>query len=478
VANLLKLGVAGTAEGLSFIDELGHQIRADFTLDISGYSGLFAEIAGASDVPGFESPHPRLFFLSPLQSRLLSADVAVLAGLNEGCWPRSPEPDPWLNKQDRTFVGLPAPERRIGQAAHDFVSLAVGAKQAYLTRSRKMNGSLARPSRWISRIQALAAGAGASSAFEPEKPWLDWAQKRHEPAAITPIARPEPRPPLAARPQRLSVTAIETWLANPYAIYARHILGLDPLRRLDERSDARDKGILVHAALNRFFDAHRQKTPPDTAAKLLDELDKAAETLGFNLENAPFWRPRFARFAEWFAETEEARRADLLVLKSEVGGKLRLDTTAGAFEITARADRIDLLNDGSVRIYDFKTSANTANVSVRRGAPQLALEGLLAREGAFAGIPAGTRADLAYIVAAGGEPPGEIVSLKQPAGDVIQAAHTGTLSQIARFNDQETPYSYETRAIYKEKAENDPYAHLARVQEWALGSSAEENGDD
>ena len=77
---------------------------------------------------------------------------------------------------------------------------------------------------------------------------------------------------------------------DPYAIYARpDILGLDPLRRLDETSDARDKSILYHAALHGFFQAYPQALPENAAAKLLHKLDKAAEELGFNLENAPFW---------------------------------------------------------------------------------------------------------------------------------------------------------------------------------------------
>ena len=202
---------------------------------------------------------------------------------------------------------------------------------------------------------------------------------------------PAPRPPLAARPRRLSVTAIETWFANPYGIYARHILGLEPLRRIGETHDARDKGILYHAALHRFFQIHPGALPPNAADDLVRCLDKAAGELGFNLENAPFWRPRFARFADWFTSTEDSRRAGILALKSEVGGKLKLDAAAGPFEVTARADRIDIGQDGAVCIYDFKTSANAAKTSADRGAPQLALEGFLVREGAFAGISAGLR---------------------------------------------------------------------------------------
>ena len=295
---------------------------------------------------------------------------------------------------------------------------------------------------------------------------------------MEPASRPQPRPPLSARPRRLSVTAIETWFANPYAIYARHILGLDPLRLPGETADARDKGILYHAALNGFFEAYPRELPENAAAKLLHKLDKAAAELGFNLENAPFWRPRFARFAEWFADSEAARRAGVQMLKSEVGGKLRVDAPAGPFEITARADRIDRLGDGRLHIYDFKTSANAAKVSAGRGAPQLALEGLLAKEGAFAGIPAGTSAELHYIVATGGEPPGEIVELKVPCAEAIQAAYTGTLARIARFDDEATPYAYETRAIFREKAENDPFAHLARVREWSVEADDGEAGDE
>jgi ATP-dependent helicase/nuclease subunit B len=41
------------------------------------------------------------------------------------------------------------------------------------------------------------------------------------------------RPPVESRPRSLSVTEIETWLRDPYAIYAKHVLGLRPLDPLD-----------------------------------------------------------------------------------------------------------------------------------------------------------------------------------------------------------------------------------------------------
>ncbi len=432
----------------STLEDAAKLAAPSLELDLAGYAGFFGEIASAMQRTAKENPHPRLFLRRPLDARLLNADVIVLGGLNEGCWPQISGPNPWLNRRDRAFAGLSPEERRIGLSAQDFAALAAVGPRVILTRAKKVNGSLTRPSRWIARLTALAKGAGKLEALQPENPWLSWARLQRAPAKVTPVDCPAPRPPLAARPRRLSVTAIETWLANPYAIYARHILGLEPLRRIGDTHDARDKGILYHAALHRFFQAHPGQLPPNAGADLVRFLDKAADELGFNLENAPFWRPRFARFADWFASTEGERRTGILALKSEIGGKLKLDAAAGPFEVTARADRIDVCQDGIVRIYDFKTSANAANTSARRGAPQLALEGLLVREGAFVGISAGSDPELCYIVATGGEPPGDIVGLKKPSLEAIEEAKTGLLKRIACFDDPVTPYAYEIRADF------------------------------
>ncbi|MGA9265244.1 MAG: double-strand break repair protein AddB [Rhodomicrobium sp.] len=446
-------------------------------LDLGGYAGFFGEISRARQTAK-ENQHPRLFLRRPLDARLLAVDVLVLGGLNEGSWPQISGPSPWLNRRDRAFVGLSPEERRIGLAAQDFAALAAVGSKVFLTRAKKVNGGLARPSRWIARLKALARGAGKLETLQPEHAWLSWARLHREPIEITPVESPAPLPPLAARPRRLSVTAIETWFANPYAIYARHILGLEPLRRIGETHDARDKGILYHAALHRFFQIHPGALPPNAADDLVRCLDKAAGELGFNLENAPFWRPRFARFAHWFTSTEDGRRASILALKSEVGGKLKLDAAAGPFEVTARADRIDIGQDGAVCIYDFKTSANAAETYARHGAQQLALEGFLVREGAFAGIPPGSEPELRYIVATGGEPPGKVVEPKAPCAEVIQAAATALPLRIARFDDPATPYAYERHAIFRARADHDPYAHLARVKEWSTGGNEEEADDD
>ena len=81
------------------------------------------------------------------------------------------------------------------------------------------------------------------------------------PAATGQATAPPPAGPL--RPRRLSVTAIETWLRDPYAIHARYILKLPALKPLEEPTDAADYGILVHDGMHRFLQKHGAAWPPD-----------------------------------------------------------------------------------------------------------------------------------------------------------------------------------------------------------------------
>ena len=75
--------------------------------------------------------------------------------------------------------------------------------------------------------------------------------------------------------------------------------------------------------------------------------------------------PRFRRFADWFAETEPARRAGVTRMAAETGGTHVLPGAVRPFTLTARADRIDVGADGLV-IFDYKTGAAPIEAGGRR----------------------------------------------------------------------------------------------------------------
>ena len=109
--------------------------------------------------PPASSGHPRLMILGLLEARLLSFDRVLLAGLDETVWPPAVETDAFLNRPMRAALGLSAPERRIGQTAHDFVA-ALGASEAILSRAKKRGGEPTVASRFLQRMAAAGRAQG------------------------------------------------------------------------------------------------------------------------------------------------------------------------------------------------------------------------------------------------------------------------------------------------------------------------------
>ncbi len=174
--------------------------------------------------PHFET-HPRLAILGTLEARLQTPDLMILGGLNEGSWPPEPAADPWMSREMRKAAGLPTPDQRVGQSAHDFL-VALGAREVVLTRAGKVGGSPATESRWLQRMKALL---GVENLSRGKHPWLAWYRSLDLPGQEVEITPPDPRPDLGLRPRELSATNIELLIRDPYAVFAKHILKLKPL---------------------------------------------------------------------------------------------------------------------------------------------------------------------------------------------------------------------------------------------------------
>ena len=290
---------------------------------------------------GAAAEHPRVFIWGLLEARLQSAEVMVLGGLVEGVWPPLVEPGPWLSRPMRAAVGLPSPEEAVGQAAHDFTQAACAAPTVVLCCPRRRDGAPAVPARWLTRLAMFLKGQDVSL---PEHPAADWARQLDQPAGgAHPVRPPEPRPAVALRPRRLSVTEIETWLRDPYAIHARHILRLRKLDPLDQETDAADYGELVHAGLHRFLREHGAAWPPNAARSLREALGIALAQTAPREALRAWWTPRLDRIADWVAETEATRRAAQppTAIVSEARGHWTLTRPGGLFDLTGRADRIE-----------------------------------------------------------------------------------------------------------------------------------------
>lgn len=472
VANPLWRGEAGETAQTFFAAVMDTSLRAPpLTLDDypEFYRGLVANEAVRPRVP----VHPRLSIWGPFEARLQQPDIVILGSLNEGTWPEAADPGPWLNRPMRAQLTLPSPEERIGHAAHDFAAL-LGANKVYLTRALKVDGVPTVPSRWLMRMDALLSGLAIELPQEQEKPWLSWARARDSAGEPAPVKAPAPCPPLELRPRKLSVTQIERWIANPYAIFASHVLKLEALPALGEEPGPSLRGAIIHAALGRFATRNPSSLPADIYAELNADIAAVLNDYTGHARVAAFWQPRFERFARWFADTEADRRAGVITVVPEVTGKLALSGPAGPFMLNARADRIDIRRDGAT-IIDYKTGTPPSANRVELGlAPQLPLEAAILVAGGFDKITSKDITALAYVHVRGGHPPGEYIALK--VGDVAGVARDARLGlerMIERYDDPATPYRALRRASFANAYEYDDFAHLARVGEWSAGDEGE-----
>jgi ATP-dependent helicase/nuclease subunit B len=459
-------GEAGTAGSLFFTSLLDPDLAAP-DLAPADYPDFYRSLISGENVRGRIPVHPRLSIWGPFEARLQQPDIVILGSLNEATWPEAADPGPWLNRPMRAALGLPSPEEKIGYAAHDFTSL-LGAERVYLTRSQKVDGNPAVPSRWLMRITALLEGLNLRDALKPQQPWLAWARARDMSGKHSPVKAPAPTPPVALRPRKLSVTAIETWMANPYAIFAGYVLGLEPLAELGREPDASLKGQMIHDALGRFAAAHPERLPTDIEGELMRHVRDVLRSYQAHPRVAAFWMPRFERFAHWFANTEAGRRSGTERVLAEISGAEVLSVVGQPFTLTARADRIDIAKDGLI-ITDYKTGQAPSDSRVLVGtAPQLSLEAAIALAGGFANVPQRNVRTLSYIRVTGGEPPGETRIIKTTdVASLAASVRGGLIRLINEFDQSQTPYRALRRADFADHYRYDGFAHLARVAEWS-----------
>jgi ATP-dependent helicase/nuclease subunit B len=465
---------AGEA-GTLFLNDLLQAAAGFPALPGAEYPALFEALLSGPVVRPPYGRHPRLFIWGLLEARLQQADRIVLGGLNEGVWPPAPPSDPWLSRPMREAFAMPPPERRVGVAALDF-ALALGAPEVVMTRAARVEGTPTVPSRWLLRLDTVLRAAGLEGELARDATPLGWqAAIDAPPGPPRPIPPPEPRPPLAARPRRLSVTEIETWQRDPYAIYAKHVLRLRALDPLDADPGAADRGMIIHDALARFLQAYPARLPADAAMRI---AALGQQSFGPALARPgvwAFWWPRFLRIAEWVAAEEARRRPFIDEILAEITGRLMLESPAGGFEITGRADRIERRRDGRIALIDYKTGALPRTRDIAQGyAPQLPLEAWMIERGGFAPLRASV-GEIAYWRLSGGDPAGEMRLLEpddERRRDLIVRAGEGLKALIAAFDDPAMPYraipSPDRAPLYSD------YAHLERRKEWLAAGGGEE----
>ena len=377
----------------------------------------------------------------------------------------------------REALGLTSPDREIGLAAHDFLQGAA-RDTVMLTRARKAEGAPTVPSRWLIRLENLLGGVGDGRALagmrERGDALLRLVDLIHRPeVAVERAPRPAPRPPVEARPRRLSVTQVETLVRDPYAIYAREVLRLEPLQPLGPEPDYLLRGSVIHEIVHGFVDRTRGALPEGDAAVALF-LEVADEVLMRQVpwpDTRRIWHGRLARVAPWLVTLERELRDAAVPAGLETKGALDVNLPGGAFTISARADRIDRDPEGGGTVIDYKTGHPPTERQVEKGfSHQLHLQAAMLMAGAFSEVGKLSPRAGAYVGLTGSGDGGRVVRMDiTPEQAEEHLARVAAL--LAAFERAETPYISWARP--ERTTDTGDYDHLARRGEWEGG----ENGD-
>jgi ATP-dependent helicase/nuclease subunit B len=333
-------------------------------------------------------------------------DVSIV-GVVETDWPERPRRNIFYPPALLKALGWPSEKDRRAAADAHFLDLLAGARRrtrlstftldddAIVSRSTQLDeiprarlSSVPRVADTGARVfvdEALSLEPAALAALGGDaRTWADLRVSRspsdqpqfHGTIVDAAAARAEnaersaaPRAPGSLR-FPLSVSALETYLDCPFKFFAQHVLRLDEEPDDEEVMDPRHQGQFVHEVFERFFKewqtaGHRAITRDnlETARELFVEVvDRALEALPEAEAGLERTRLLGSAAAAGLGEAVfrmEAERPVAVVerlLEHRLDGVFTIATADGPRTIALRgkADRLDLLEDGTFRLIDYK----------------------------------------------------------------------------------------------------------------------------
>ncbi len=332
-------------------------MMAGVNLNLGEARAFIADCLGTISVRSPMQADAKIVVLGTIESRMQTADIVILTGLNEGMFPARGYENAWLPRAIAEKIGLPSSDRKVSLQSLDFMNLSCGG-DVYWLRSRVSGGVQTTESRFLSRVVARVGKFDTDAADE-----ILTAVRSRDDVPLRPLDLSAPQPP--ADWSDVYVTELELLIHNPYAFYVRHILRLRVLDDYWVAPDARQFGDLVHKVIENAQDFVPQK--------LVAEMDRRAlEILGSGSILFHFWHKRFVEIAPLIC-TEMVKMKNM---HNEISGRVVI---AGR-TVRARADGVW---DGGVM--DIKTGAAPSKSQLEKGnMPQLPLEAFMLQSGGFA----------------------------------------------------------------------------------------------
>ncbi|MDA3895981.1 MAG: PD-(D/E)XK nuclease family protein [Desulfobacteraceae bacterium] len=281
-------------------------------------------------------------------------DHAWIMGLDAESWPPSARPNPFLpvGVQKKYNVPHSSPERELSYARQLTRRLLTSAKQVMVSAPLKDGDTKLFPSPLISHLEKVEINPG------PE----NWRAQMLNLADFE-IIKDHSGPAADAKSHISGGTGLlKAQAACPFSAFAAYRLQAKTLEKPESGLNARDRGSLVHNALELFWEDVKNL---NALKKMSDEKLFEAVSNAVNRAVTDMAKKNPRTFTERFTQLEK-ERLNLLVLEfltvdaqrtsfTVIGREAKLECTIADIKLRTYADRIDRLDDGRLVIVDYKT---------------------------------------------------------------------------------------------------------------------------
>ncbi len=307
------------------------------------------------------SPKSLIQIMSPIEARLLNFDLLILTSLNHGNFPEISDHG-WIGEKIKAQLGIDLSNIKYGQNCYDLCNY-FAQRKIIISRSLQEENSLTLESSFISRLKLLLKKIDYQENVTKGKNNLKYNLSETLQEQDPEFAKIKPEDNL----KRFSVSDIVKLISDPYQVYAKKILKLEKIEKIDYKASHREFGNFVHKALEEYV---------KNKAKNFDEFEKEAFQifrLYFTDEDAKnIWWPRFINILHDF--TKENDKLDYQENFTEIKAVVNIFES----EIIAKIDRISIDKNNAIDIFDYKTGHIPEKKNVLGAKePQLALYALL-----------------------------------------------------------------------------------------------------
>ncbi len=349
---------------LNALIESGDLQVSDITLQ-----RLVTQLVQQTTIPFHGEPAEGIQVMGVLETRNLDFDHVLLLSCNEGNMPKGVNDSSFIPHSIRHAYELTTVENKVSIYAYYFHRLIQRAKDVtILWNNSTEDGQRGEMSRFMLQLMVESGNSITQHALQSGKNIA-----RYIPQSIekTPHVLSTINAQLETNNNTLSPSAINKYMRCPLQFYYRYIAGIkEPEDTDDEQElDNRIFGNIFHEAADALY----HQLPKHVTREALDQLlkskiaiEKAVDDAfqkempkaiigGLHLIN----REVIIRYLRQLIEIDKALTPfDILGLECDVEREIStLTIRRSPLKIGGRIDRLDQMNDGRIRVVDYKTGS-------------------------------------------------------------------------------------------------------------------------